>query len=126
MLEYLVANVEVKKFDLERLQKKLQEAKQTEDQETGELESKIKKLKSGLDRAIEGQGEELHRLLECIDFSWAQSQDFTIFEPKAIYHLLRLEADSSDYMDRRKLMNINESGIKRFAEHLATIEDQCD
>ena len=33
------------------------------------------------------------------------------------------EAESNDYRDPRKLMNTNESGLKKLAEHLVTIQD---
>ena len=61
-----------------------------------------------------------------MDFSWAQTQDFSIFEPKAVYWMFQSEAEHSNYRDERKLMNTNESGLKKLAEHLVTIQDHHD
>ena len=56
-----------------------------------------------------------------MDFAWAQTQDFSIFDPKAVYWMFRNEVRSVYRDDRKQLLNTNESGLKKLAEHLVTI-----
>ena len=56
----MVSSVQKEQMVLAELQKKLLEAKQTEDKETAELKSRIEDLRSYLDRTLIEQGYDLN------------------------------------------------------------------